>query len=40
MVRVNLQPPEAKLVVAGDGKEGFYMILAFEELINIEGLVP
>jgi len=39
VVRVDLQPLEAKLVMAGDGKEGFYMILAFKELVNFEGLV-
>jgi len=39
VVRVDLQPLEAKLVMAGDGKEGFYMILAVKELVNFEGLV-
>jgi len=38
--RDNRQSLEAKHVVERSGKEGFYMIIIFEVLIDVEELVP
>jgi len=38
--RVNIQPPDAMDVSECSGKEGFYVIIGFEDLMDVEELIP